>query len=76
MNQTEEWFYQVKGSMKLRLVENNKIRDIELKEGEMFLVPGRPQPLNFLTFPYETTHFVFSAADPLQREHTALANPL
>ena len=42
VNQTEEWFYQLKGTMKLRLVENNMIRDIHLKEGEMFLVPGRP----------------------------------
>lgn len=41
VNQTEEWFYQVKGDMLLRIVENNiTFRDISIKEGEMFLFPG------------------------------------
>lgn len=40
VNETEEWFYQLKGDMLLRLVENGAIRDMTLKEGEMFLVPG------------------------------------
>lgn len=41
VNQTEEWFYQVKGDMLLRIVENNTtFRDISIKEGEMFLLPG------------------------------------
>ena len=60
MNETEEWFYQTKGSMKLRLVEDNKIRDIELKEGEMFLVPGKLQPLNSPPFTLQYSALSFS----------------
>lgn len=41
MNETEEWFYQIKGNMALRLVENGAIRDMTIHEGEMFLVPGK-----------------------------------
>jgi hypothetical protein len=40
VNETEEWFYQLQGSMLLRIVENEKFRDVEIKEGEMFLLPG------------------------------------
>lgn len=40
VNETEEWFFQLKGRMLLRLVENDRIRDIHLQEGEMYLVPG------------------------------------
>ena len=38
----QEWFYQLKGSMLLRIVENNEFRDIHINEGDSFLLPGTP----------------------------------
>lgn len=43
MNETEELFYQIKGDMTLRLVDHGEIRDMTIKEGEMFLVPGETE---------------------------------
>lgn len=40
VNETEEWFYQLKGAMLLRIVENDEFRDVHIQEGEMFLLPG------------------------------------
>lgn len=35
----EEFFYMLEGDMVLRVEENGKLRDIDIKEGEIFLLP-------------------------------------
>lgn len=39
-NESEEWFYQVEGDVCVRIQEDGKPRDVIIKEGEMFLLPG------------------------------------
>lgn len=40
-NETEELFYQIEGSIVVGIQEDGKAVDIEIKEGEMFLLPAR-----------------------------------
>lgn len=36
----EEFFYQVEGDIVLRIIENGNLREIPIREGEMFLLPA------------------------------------
>ncbi len=38
-NKGEEFFFQIEGDMQLPIIEDGKIRNIERKEGEIFLLP-------------------------------------
>lgn len=40
-NETEEFFYQLKGDIVVRIQENGKAVDIDIKEGDIFLLPAR-----------------------------------
>lgn len=40
-NEGEEFFYQIEGDMQLPIRENGKTRVIDIKEGEIFLLPPR-----------------------------------
>ena len=37
---SEEFFYQVEGSMTLKIVEDGEFRDVEIGPGEIFLLPS------------------------------------
>src|SRR5262245_25192068 len=39
VNPTEELFYQLEGDIVLRVMENGQVRDIPIKQGDMFLLP-------------------------------------
>ncbi len=40
-NETEELFYQLEGDVVVRIIENGKIVPIEIKAGDMFLLPAK-----------------------------------
>ena len=39
-NEGEEFFYQLEGDIQVKIIENDKPRTIDIKEGEIFLLPG------------------------------------
>lgn len=39
-NESEELFYQIEGDITVRIQENGVAKDITIKEGEIFLLPG------------------------------------
>lgn len=40
-NETEEFFYQLEGNIKVRIVEDGKQVDVPINEGEIFLLPPK-----------------------------------
>lgn len=40
-NESEELFYQLEGDVNVRIQEDGKIVDIPIKQGDMFLLPGK-----------------------------------
>ena len=49
-NPTNEWFYQFKGDMTLKIIENKVFKDVVIREGESYLlksnIPHAPQRYN------------------------------
>lgn len=39
-NETEELFYQIEGDILVKIQENGEVRDIHIKEGDIFLLPA------------------------------------
>jgi 3-hydroxyanthranilate 3,4-dioxygenase len=40
-NEGEEFFYQIEGDMQLPIIEDGQVRTIDIKEGEIFLLPPK-----------------------------------
>tara|TARA_B100000953_G_scaffold273590_1_gene245740 strand:+ start:180 stop:596 length:417 start_codon:yes stop_codon:yes gene_type:complete len=40
-NETEEFFYQIKGDIVVRIQQDGKAVDVPIKEGEVFLLPAK-----------------------------------
>ena len=48
IDEGEEFFYQLEGNMILRIIDNGKPKDINIDEGEIFLLPQRIQVRTYL----------------------------
>ncbi len=40
LNEGDEFFYMLEGDMTLKVVDDGEFRDIEIREGEIFMLPG------------------------------------
>ena len=40
-NESEEFFHQIEGDITVRIMEEGKPRDVQIKEGEIFLLPAK-----------------------------------
>lgn len=40
-NESEEFFYQLEGDITVKIIDDGKPKDIHIKEGEIFLLPGK-----------------------------------
>ena len=40
-NETEELFYQIEGNIVVKTQQNNKMVEVQIREGEMFLLPAK-----------------------------------
>lgn len=89
INEGEEFFYQLEGTMVLRVLENGRPKDLPIQEGEIFLLPPRvphsPQRtantlglvLERKRLPHELDSFLWicqSCNSPLHQESIHLTN--
>lgn len=40
-NETPEFFYQLEGDITVKIIDDGEFRDVNIKEGEIFLLPGK-----------------------------------
>ena len=62
VDEGEEFFYQLKGKMILRIIQNNKPKDIQINEGEIFLLPSK--------IPHSPQRFENSVGLVIERKRT------